>query len=273
MENKGILYICPTPIGNLEDITLRVIRVLKEVDIIACEDTRVTQKLLNRYDISTKMVSYHKFSEKQKSEYIINLLNDGKNVALVSDAGTPLISDPGFELIKQTNLNNIKIEPLPGPSAVTTAISASYLESPYFAFLGFLPRAKNDKEALLRKYLEINIVIYEAPTRLVKTFEELLDILGNRMVTVARELTKIHEEIRRDTLENHIKYYTQNPPKGEIAVVIEGKEEERKCPEEAEILEKIRILRKEGYSSKDISKILSLLTPYSKSQIYDLAIK
>ncbi|EKE02407.1 MAG: hypothetical protein ACD_20C00391G0001 [uncultured bacterium] len=273
MQNKGILYICPTPIGNLEDITLRALRILKEVDFIACEDTRVTIKLLNHYNISTKLISYHKFSEKQKGEYIINLLKEGNNVALVSDAGTPLISDPGFELIKLAYENQIKVEPLPGASALMTAISASYLETPHFAFFGFLPRAKKDKETLLTKYQEINIAIYEAPSRLVKTLEELLDIFGNKMATIARELTKIYEEIRKDTLENHIKYYTDHPPKGEIVVIIEGEKKEETFIEQTEILDKIKSLQKEGYSSKDISKIISLFTPYSKSQVYDLVIK
>ncbi|OGH97490.1 MAG: 16S rRNA (cytidine(1402)-2'-O)-methyltransferase [Candidatus Melainabacteria bacterium GWF2_32_7] len=273
MQNKGVLYICPTPIGNLEDITLRALRILKEVDFIACEDTRVTIKLLNHYNIATKLISYHKFSEKQKGEYIINLIKEGKNIALVSDAGTPLLSDPGFELVKLAYTNQIKVEPLPGPSALMTAISASYLEKPYFAFLGFLPRSKKEKESLLTKYQEINIVVYEAPSRLVKTLEELLDIFGNKTVTVARELTKIHEEIKRDTLENHIKYYTNKPPKGEITMIIEGEEKEKGFIEEAELFDKIKILIKEGYSSKDISKIISTFTPYSKSYIYDLVIK
>ena len=271
MSNSGILYICPTPIGNLEDITLRAIRILKEVDLIACEDTRTTQKLLNHYNICTKLISYHKFSEKQKSEYLINLLKDGNNIALVSDAGTPLVSDPGAELIKQANEHNIKIVPLPGASALITAISAAYLETPHFAFFGFLPKSKNEKEELLSKYKEINIVIYEAPSRLIKTLTELSIILENRKAAVFRELTKIYEEIKKDSLENLIKYYTNNPPKGEIVVIIEPAKEQISV-EDNIIIEKIRILQKAGYSTKEISRIISLLTSVSKSRVYELAI-
>jgi 16S rRNA (cytidine1402-2'-O)-methyltransferase len=273
MKSNGTLYICPTPIGNLEDITLRVIRILKEVNFIACEDTRVTQKLLNHYDISTKLISYHKFSEKQKSSYLIDLLKEGKNLALVSDAGTPLISDPGFQLIKLANENNIKVVPLPGPSAVITALSASYLEESCFAFLGFIPRGKKEKEELLSKYKEINLAFYEAPSRLIKSLEEISNILGNRMAVVARELTKIYEEIRRDSLENHIKYYSEHPPKGEIVVIIEGSKEESVSPEESYLIEKIKELKAEGFSTKEISRILSVFTDISKKQIYDLVLK
>jgi 16S rRNA (cytidine1402-2'-O)-methyltransferase len=273
MKSSGILYICPTPIGNLEDITLRVIRILKEVDFIACEDTRVTQKLLNHYEISTKLTSYHKFSEKQKSAYIVDLLKEGKNIALVSDAGTPLISDPGFELIKLANENNIKVVPLPGASAAITALSASYLKEPYFAFLGFVPRGKKEKEELLSRYKEINVVLYEAPSRLVKSLEEISLILGNRMVVIARELTKIYEEVRRDSLENHIKHYSEHPPKGEIVIIIEGVKEESILPEESYLAEKIKKLQEEGFSTRDISKILSIFTAMPKRHIYDIILR
>lgn len=272
MTNSGILYICPTPIGNLEDITLRVLRILKEVDLIACEDTRVTQKLLNHYGIFTKLTSYHKFSEKQKSEYLINLLLEGKSIALVSDAGTPVISDPGFEIVKQARKNNIKVEPLPGASSVMTAFSASGLDNPNFAFVGFLPRTKKEKEALINKYREINLIFFESPNRLLKTLEELKDSFGNVNIIIARELTKIHEEIRKDTLENLINHYTAKPPKGEIVMIFEGSKEEYSV-EDHELLEKIKILKDEDYSTKEISKILSLLTGTPKSKIYDLAVK
>jgi len=273
MTKPGILYICPTPIGNLEDITLRVLRVLKEVDIIACEDTRVTQKLLNHYDIHTKLISYHKFSEKQKSEYILDLLKQGQNVALVSDAGTPLISDPGSELIKIVTANDIKIEPLPGASAITTILSASYNESSKFAFVGFLPKNKKEKEELLLKYSDINTVFYESPSRIVKTLEEISCILGDRVVTIGRELTKLYEEIKTDRVSNLIDYYSKNTPKGEIVCIIQG---ETKLISEnitPEIENQIRILQNAGYSTKELSKILGLLTGISKSKIYDFALK
>lgn len=271
MTKSGTLYICPTPVGNLEDITLRVIRVLKEVDLIACEDTRVTQKLLNHYEIKTQTVSYHKFSEKEKSSYLINKIKEGKNIALVSDAGTPLISDPGAELLKEAHLNNIKIIPLPGASSVITALSAGLLNSGNFVFFGFLPKSFKDKEKLLIKYSEINIVAFESPNRLVDSLEEILKILGNRHAVIARELTKIYEEIRRDTIEKLIEYYTQKPPKGEIVLIIEGEKEE-KTADEVEIVEKIKILKAEGYSTKEISKIIFLLTGFPKKEVYNLAL-
>lgn len=272
MSEKGNLYICPTPIGNLEDITLRTLRILKEVDLIACEDTRITQKLLNHYDIRTKLISYHKFSEKQKSSYLVELLNEGKNIALVSDAGTPLISDPGGELIKLVYENNIKITPLPGANSVVTALSASYTGNLPFVFAGFLPKTKKEKENFLLKYLNINIVAFESPNRLVKTLEEAREILGNRHATVAREITKIYEEIKRDSLEKLKDYYTQNPPKGEIVLIIEAQEQEKDF-DKAELEEKIRILSGAGYGVKELSKMISLLYGGSKKEIYDLAVK
>ena len=271
MNKAGTLYICPTPIGNLEDITLRVIRILKEVDVIACEDTRITQKLLNHYEIKTPTISYHKFSEKEKSSYLISQIQVGKNIALVSDAGTPLISDPGSELIKEAYLNNIKIIPLPGASSVMTALSAGLVTDGNFVFLGFLPRTIKEKEKLLSKYSEINMVFFESPNRLIHSLEEILKILGNRNVIIAREISKIYEEIKRDKISNIIEYYSQNILKGEIVLIIEGQKEE-KTQDEAEIIEKIKILKKEGYSTKEISKIISLFTGFPKKEVYNLAL-
>lgn len=272
MNQKGILYICPTPIGNLEDITLRAIRTLKEVDVIACEDTRVTQKLLNYYEIKGKqLVSYHKFSEKEKSLYLIELLEEGKNIALVSDAGTPLISDPGKELLKQVYENNLKITPLPGASSVITALSASYAEQMLFIFLGFIPKSDKEKEQMLLKYSDTNMVFFESPNRLVKTLEKILQTLGSRHATVARELTKFYEEIKRDSLEGLIAYYTQKPPKGEVVLIIEGLKAENLSLEQEKLKEKIRTLKKAGYSVKELSKIISLLYGCSKNEVYDLA--
>ena len=271
MTKAGSLYICPTPIGNLEDITLRAIRVLKEVDFIACEDTRITQKLLNHYEIKTPTVSYHKFSEKEKSGYLISQIKEGKNIALVSDAGTPLISDPGSELLKEAYLNDIKVVPLPGASSVITALSAGLVFEGEFAFLGFLPRTVKEKEQILSKYSEINVVFFESPNRLRHSLEEIFRILGNRNAIIARELSKIYEEIKRDNISNLIEYYAQNPLKGEIVLIIEGQKEE-KTHEEAEIIEKIKILKKEGYSTKEISKIISLFTGFPKKEVYNLAL-
>lgn len=267
----GILYICPTPLGNLEDITFRALNVLRDADLIACEDTRVTQKLLNHYNITTKTISYHKFSEKEKSSKLLELLQEGKNVALVSDAGTPLISDPGAELLKKAYENNIKVIPLPGASSVITAMSACYKSDLPFVFIGFMPRTAKEAENILVKYRDINIVAFESPNRLVKSLEEMSKKAKHRYVTVARELTKIHEEIKRDLPENLIKYYTENPPKGEIVIIIEAQEEQAK-PDTADIEEKVRILARDGYSTKELSRIISLLFGVSKKEVYELAI-
>jgi 16S rRNA (cytidine1402-2'-O)-methyltransferase len=265
----GKLYIVPTPIGNLEDITLRALRILKEVDIIACEDTRVSQKLLNHYDIHTKLISYHKFNEKQKTQYVTDFLIQGQNVALISDAGTPIISDPGSELVKAAVENNIKVIPIPGASAAITALSAVGCENTEFVFVGFLPKSKNDKENLLSKYREITTIFYESPNRLVKTLSELDEIFGNITVTVTRELTKIFEEIKTATVKELAEYYTQKPPKGEITAIIPPVKKEAAIID-AEILNKIHCLKKEGYGSKEISKIISLIFDIPKNDLYKI---
>jgi 16S rRNA (cytidine1402-2'-O)-methyltransferase len=265
---KGKLYIIPTPIGNLEDITLRALRILKSVDLIACEDTRVTQKLLNHYEITTKLFSYHKFSEKQKAQQIIDFLNNGKDIALVSDAGTPVISDPGSELIKMSGENGIKVIPLPGASAVTTALSAAGCEDTKFVFIGFLPKTKGEKEKLLSNYREITTIFYESPNRLVKTFTEIEEMFGNITLTIARELSKIFEEIKTAPVKELVKYYTENPPKGEVTGIISPVKKEKGIIDD-EIIKKINILRKEHYSSKEISKIISLLYNIPKNELYD----
>ncbi len=272
-NQQGILYICPTPLGNLEDITLRVLNTLKQVDYIACEDTRVTQKLLNHYDISTKLFSYHKFNEKQKSNKIIELLNQGNNIALVSDAGTPLISDPGAELLKQATEYNIKIVPIPGACALITAISATYLENPLFVFIGFLPKSNTDKENILNRYKDINTVFYESPNRLVKSLEDIKNYIGNCKVTVTRELTKIYEEFKTGEIQEVINYYTNKPPKGEITVIIHATDNNN-CQniDNAQIVEDVKALQKQGFSSKEVSKILSTLKPLSKKEVYNITL-
>lgn len=271
-KKQGILYICPTPLGNLEDISFRTIRALKEADIIACEDTRVTQKLLNHYKISTKTISYHKFSEKEKSAQLIALLREGKDIALVSDAGTPLINDPGGELIRKVYENSIKIVPLPGASSVITAMSVCYKSEVPFVFVGFLPRSAKELENIFIKYRDINVVAFESPNRLVKTLQTMEEIDNERYITVTRELTKVHEEIRRDFASNLALYYTERPPKGEIVMIIEPQEADNKV-DNAEIEEKIRLLIRKGYSTKELSKIISLLFGVSKKEVYDMAIK
>lgn len=271
MSKTGELFICPTPIGNLGDMTLRAISTLKEVDLIACEDTRVTQKLLNHYEISTKLTSYHKFSEKQKSDYLIGLLKDGQNIALVSDAGTPIISDPGSELVKNCLENNIKIIPLPGACAFITAFSASCNNDKDVIFLGFLPKKTNEMQEKLKKYNDINVVLYESPNRLVDTLKTIETTLDNPNVTVGREITKMFEEFKHGSASEIADYYKQKQPKGEIVIIIEPKENLN--TENFDINEKINILKTEGFSNKDISKILSTLYKFPKNKINDILMK
>ncbi len=272
-KEKGILYICPTPLGNLEDITLRVLNTLKQVDYIACEDTRVTQKLLNHYNISTKLFSYHKFNERQKSNKIIELLNQGSDIALVSDAGTPLISDPGAELLKQTYQDNIKVVPLPGACALITALSATYLDnSLLFIFIGFLPKSNTEKENILNKYKDINIIFYESPNRLVKSLEDIHNFIGNCKVTVTRELTKIYEEFKTGKVQELIDYYKNKPPKGEITVIIHAISNNNDNILNIQTIKDIKSLQKQGFSTKEISKILSTLKPLSKKDIYNITL-
>ena len=229
-KNNEKLYIVATPIGNLEDITLRAIRVLKEVDLILCEDTRVTRKLLDRYEIKTPTMSYHSQSKLSKAEKILNLLKEGKNLALVSDAGTPTISDPGVLLVSQIKEKfggNISIIPIPGPSALITALSASGVSASEFLFLGFLPHKKG-RETLFKEIAgsKRTVVFYESPHRILKTLVSLKKHLNpDRKVVIGRELTKIFEEIISGTPEELLNYFKQNSEKvkGEFVVIVRGK--------------------------------------------------
>jgi len=224
MEN-GTLYLCPTPIGNLEDITLRALRILKEVDLIAAEDTRVTRKLLNHYDIKIPLVSYHEHNKREKGPEIISMLQQGKNIALVTDAGTPGISDPGEDLVRLAVEAGIAVVPLPGPAAAICALTASGLPCERFVFEGFLPRKKKERTERLRELSgeTRTIVLYEAPHRLTKTLEELGQALGNRSIAVAREMTKVHEEFFRGAISGAAARFASTPPRGELVLVIEGK--------------------------------------------------
>ena len=201
---KGKLYLVATPIGNLEDITLRALKILKEVDLIAAEDTRHTLGLLNHFEISKPLISYYKQNEKTKSEVLIEKLLEGKNIAVVSDAGTPGISDPGEEIVKVAIENNIEIIPIPGACALVNALIASGLSTREFCFIGFLSAIKKEKREKLEeiKYETRTLILYEAPHKLKGTLESILEILGNRKIVLARELTKIHEEFIRDTVSN-----------------------------------------------------------------------
>lgn len=218
------LYIVPTPIGNLEDITLRAIRILKEVDVVLAEDTRTTHKLLNHYQISTRLQSYHIFNEHQKTAEIVNRILAGETTALVSDAGTPSISDPGFMLVRACLEKEIAVECLPGPTALIPALVNSGFPSDRFCFEGFLPHKKGRKSKIAELASEARtIILYESPHRIIKALQELQLAMGNeRRCSVSRELTKIHEETVRGTFSEAIEHFTKQAPRGEIVVVIEA---------------------------------------------------
>lgn len=226
MENSlaGTLYLCATPIGNLEDITFRVIRTLKEVDLIAAEDTRNTIKLLNHFDIHTPMTSYHEYNKVDKATYLVDKLAQGTSIALVTDAGTPGISDPGEEIVRQAYEAGIRVTSLPGACACVTALTLSGLSTRRFAFEAFLPYDKKQRQTILEqlKTETRTTIVYEAPHHLKATLRQLLDALGDRRITLCRELTKLHETVQLLTLSEAVKYYDNHDPKGEYVLVIEG---------------------------------------------------
>src|SRR4029079_11942478 len=219
----GTLYLIATPIGNLEDITHRAVRLLGEVDLIACEDTRHTQKLLNHYGINTKTISYHEHNEQQRATQLIDSLKQGSDIAVVSDAGTPSISDPGFRLVRAAIENEISVIPVPGPSALISALIAAGLPTDEFFFAGFLPPRSNARRARLSELQSVpgTLIFYEAPHRLAATLKDAYEILGERDAVVARELTKMHEEIRRGRLSELSDHYEREEPRGEIVVLID----------------------------------------------------
>jgi probable S-adenosylmethionine-dependent methyltransferase, YraL family len=219
----GTLYVVATPIGNLADITHRALQVLTKVDVIACEDTRHTRKLLQHYGIATKTVSYHEHNEKQRSEQLIDALQKGSDVAVVSDAGTPAISDPGFRLVRAAIENNITVVPVPGPSALITALVATGLPTDEFFFAGFLPSRTGARQSRLRELASIpaTLILYEAPHRLAGTLKDAHSILGERQAVVARELTKLHEELRRGKLSELAEHYSREEVRGEVVLVID----------------------------------------------------
>lgn len=261
-------YIVPTPIGNLQDMTLRAIDVLKSVDVIACEDSRVTQKLLNHFNIKTKLMSYHKYNEKSRIEFFMNFFAEGKKVALVSDAGTPMICDPGSWLLKELIKNNISYTALPGACAVTTFLSQTPRDDELFTFVGFMPRTSSGIEEVLNAYSHSNIVFYESPNRILKTLETIKTIKGNIQVALSRELSKLFEESVVDTIDNILEHYSEGI-KGEIVCMVYKSEDNKNFDIKSQIIK----LKNAGYSSKDISKILSLLTNVSKNEIYDIVQK
>lgn len=221
---KGTLYLCATPIGNLDDITYRAVEILRNVDLIACEDTRHTLKLLNRLEINKKLVSYHEHNKASKGPGLVEDLLNGKNIALVTDAGTPAISDPGEDLVKLCIENDIKVTPIPGAVAGINALIISGLSTRRFSFEGFLPVAKSERDDALYRLAEMEntLILYEAPHRLTRTLKDLYDKFGNRKISIVKELTKIHETVFRCDLESAVNMYEDEAPKGEFVLVIEG---------------------------------------------------
>ncbi len=266
---ENALYIVATPIGNLDDITLRAIDVLKNVDIIASEDTRNTSVLLEKYSISTKLISYHKFSENQRKELFLEYLKQGKSIALVTDAGTPLISDPGNILVDEVSKHDFKIIPIPGASAPITLLSATSRCDEDFKFVGFISRVENQILDIVSKNKYENLIFYESPNRLLSTLSVIAGEYPEKTITIGRELTKKFEEIKKDNIKNIIKYYKTNPLKGEIAVLLHKDEKK----EEVDILEKIKKLKKLNLKDKEISSVLSVLFDVNKNDVYKICLE
>ena len=272
----GKLYLVPTPIGNLKDITLRALEVLQEVDIVAAEDTRQSLKLLNHFNIKKTLISYHQHNEQGKSENIIERIKEGKNIAIISDAGTPGISDPGSVLVLKCIEQNIEFQVLPGATAITTALVYSGLDTTKFIFRGFLPRENKERKPIIDDLINRTetLILYESPHRLLNTLEFLYENVGNRKISMCRELTKLYEEIIRLNLNEAIEYYRRNSPRGEYVLVIEGKSKEAVDKEEKAKWDKLTIeehiqkYMEEGINKKDAMKKVAKDRDMSKSEIY-----
>lgn len=273
----GKLYLCATPIGNLDDITFRVLQTLKEVDLIAAEDTRNSIKLLNHFEIKTPMTSYHEYNKIEKGRKLVEKLQSGMNIALITDAGTPGISDPGEELVKMCYDAGIEVTSLPGAAACITALTLSGLSTRRFAFEAFLPSDKREKQAILKELENETrtIILYEAPHRLLRTLQELFENFGNRRITVCRELTKKHETAFATTLEEAVAYYEANEPKGECVLVIEGKSREELRQEEVAKWEEMSLEEhmehylSQGMEKKDAMKQVAKDRGISKRDVYN----
>lgn len=257
----GTLYIVSTPIGNLEDITHRALRVLREVDLIACEDTRHTRKLLNHFNIDTKTISYHEHNERERAEELCRLLEDGKSIALVTDAGTPLISDPGFRIVSLAAEKGFQIVPIPGAAAFVTALAASGLASDQILFSGFLPARANARRAKLEdlRTITATLVFYEAPHRIAATLRDAVDVLGDRQAVIARELTKLHEEFVRGRLSELADKFSEQAARGEMVLIIGGAQSGHEIQPEIStasdrLAERIRVLGGEGSDAKTALK-------------------
>ena len=273
----GKLYLCATPIGNLEDITYRVVRTLNEVDLIGAEDTRNSIKLLNHFDIKTPMTSYHEFNKYDKAKQLVEMMKEGKNIAIITDAGTPGISDPGEEVVRQCFEAGIQVTSLPGPAACITALTMSGQKTRRFCFEAFLPKDKKEKVAVLEelKNETRTIIIYEAPHRLARTLKELRETLGNRQLTLCRELTKKYEEADKTTIDQAIEKYNEKEPRGEYVLVIEGKsqeeiqEENKQKWESMTIEEHMEYYISQGNDKKSAMKLVAKDRGVSKRDIYN----
>ncbi len=275
-EEKGTLYLCATPIGNLEDITLRVLRVLREVDLIAAEDTRHTRKLLSHYDLHTPLTSYHRHNRKKKGEYLLDILASGKNIALVSDAGMPGVSDPGAELVAAALERGYRVVPVPGPSASITALVVSGLPTDSFVFAGFLPKAKKVRQEKLNELCarRDTLIFYEAPHRLKETLSCLIEALGDRPAAAARELTKKHEEVVRGTLSELAEHFKVNQPRGEFTLVVAGATgvdalQEKEAPwRRLGLASHVTALEAEGAARKEAIREVARLRGLSRREVY-----
>lgn len=266
----GKLYICGTPIGNLEDVSIRLLKTLRKVDFIVCEDTRRTIKLLNHYKIKKPLISYHEHSKKEKEDYILGLLMEGNEIALVSDAGMPGISDPGENLVKRAIDAEIPVEVIPGPTAAVSALAVSGIDASSFVFVGFLPnkKGKRREEILKLKEEKRTMVFYESPHRLIETLKDMQEIWGeDRRIAVARELTKVYEEVIRASLKEAVSYFELNPPKGEFTLVIEGDKTEKEASLE-EILREVKELIESGINRNEAFKIKAREYKLRKSDLY-----
>jgi 16S rRNA (cytidine1402-2'-O)-methyltransferase len=269
----GTLYIVATPIGNLEDITLRALRVLKEVDCIAAEDTRHTKKLLNHFDIRTSLVSYHEHNERTAAPALVERMLRGESIALVSDAGTPGISDPGYRLTVAAVGAGIQVTPVPGPAALIAALSVAALPTDRFVFEGFLPEKEKERREKLKalRQEKRTLVFYEAPHRLTNTLEDIYRIMGDREIVIARELTKVHEEFLRGRVSELIRCVGERDMKGEITILV-GSAPDRTAVSEQELLAEIRRLQRAGMGVKQIAELLGELHSLSKREVYRLAV-
>lgn len=277
----GKLYLCATPIGNLEDITMRVLRTLQEVDLIAAEDTRNSMKLLNHFEIKTPMTSYHEYNRIEKAHVLIAKMQEGTNIALITDAGTPGISDPGEDLVRLCYEAGIEVTSLPGACACVTALTLSGLGTRRFCFEAFLPMEKKERQEILNELKEETrtIIVYEAPHRLVRTLGELLEALGNRRLTICRELTKKHETAFQTTLEEALEYYQEQEPRGECVLVLKGKSREQVRLEQQQSWESISIEEHmeqylaKGMDRKEAMKQVAKDRGVSKRDIYQALLK